>query len=317
MTLSIGAATAGLPALLERGGSRVEPRTRAAAGGDVAPVRTRLTLPQATACLGTAWYRVFGEQAPPQAIALLAGQWAHETGNGASMYNYNFGGIKGVGPSGLSVSQRTKEGWGENERSIVDRFRAYGSAEEGAEDYVRLLAKRYGGAIEAARQGDADEFVHQLKARGYFTGNEQVYAVSVRRLANQALDSIGEPALDLRALPELPILRVAEAAVADRRRSKWSRAVDTGLDLDEQSCPARGADELLDLRRAAELLDRALAGLDEQDRAIYIMAELEQLSRSEVAEALAIPKGTVASRLRRAREAFEAAVRRLHRGARS
>ncbi len=108
-------------------------------------------------------------------------------------------------------------------------------------------------------------------------------------------------------------LRVA----ADRRRSKWSRAVDTGLDLDEQSCPARGADELLDLRRAAELLDRALAGLDEQDRAIYIMAELEQLSRSEVAEALAIPKGTVASRLRRAREAFEAAVRRLHRGARS
>ncbi len=214
VTLSIGAATAGLPALLERGGSRVEPRTRAAAGGDVAPVRTRLTLPQATACLGTAWYRVFGEQAPPQAIALLAGQWAHETGNGASMYNYNFGGIKGVGPSGLSVSQRTKEGWGENERSIVDRFRAYGSAEEGAEDYVRLLAKRYGGAIEAARQGDADEFVHQLKARGYFTGNEQVYAVSVRRLANQALDSIGEPALDLRALPELPILRVAEAAVA-------------------------------------------------------------------------------------------------------
>jgi RNA polymerase sigma-70 factor, ECF subfamily len=107
-------------------------------------------------------------------------------------------------------------------------------------------------------------------------------------------------------------LRVA----ADRRRSKWHRAVDTGLELDERVSAARGADEQVDLQRAAELLDRALATLDPQDRAIYIMAELEQLSRTEVAEALTIPKGTVASRLRRARDAFECALRRLHRGGR-
>ena len=107
-------------------------------------------------------------------------------------------------------------------------------------------------------------------------------------------------------------LRVA----ADRRRSKWHRAVDTGLEEDERACPTLAADQQLDLRRAAQLLDRALATLEEGDREVYILAELEQLSRSEVAEALTLPKGTVASRLRRAREAFEAAVRRLHRGGR-
>jgi RNA polymerase sigma-70 factor (ECF subfamily) len=104
---------------------------------------------------------------------------------------------------------------------------------------------------------------------------------------------------------------------ADRRRSKWYRAVDTGLDGDERPSAERTLDDELDLQRAAKLLDRALDTLDEVDRAVYVMAELEQLSRTEVAEALMIPKGTVASRLRRAREAFEAAVRRLHRGGRA
>jgi len=124
----------------------------------------------------------------------------------------------------------------------------------------------------------------------------------------------------LKAVPERArrafLVSTALRVAADRRRSKWNRSVDTGLELDERACPSLAADQQLDLRRAAQLLDRALAMLAESDREIYILAELEQLSRSEVAEALTLPKGTVASRLRRARDAFEAAVRRLHRGGR-
>jgi RNA polymerase sigma-70 factor (ECF subfamily) len=112
------------------------------------------------------------------------------------------------------------------------------------------------------------------------------------------------------------LVSTAVRVAADRRRSKWHRAVDTGLEVEDRPSQARCLDEQLDLQRAAQLLDRALGTLDEGDRAIYVMAELEQLSRTEVAEALMIPKGTVASRLRRAREAFELAVRRLHRGGR-
>jgi RNA polymerase sigma-70 factor (ECF subfamily) len=127
----------------------------------------------------------------------------------------------------------------------------------------------------------------------------------------QRMAKVPEPAR--RAFLVSTAVRVA----ADRRRSKWYRAVDTGLELDERPSQHRPLDEELDLQRAAQLLERALATLDATDRAVYMMAELEQLSRTEVAEALMIPKGTVASRLRRAREAFELAVRRLHRGART
>ena len=146
-----------------------------------------------------------------------------------------------------------------------------------------------------------------LRRAGLFPADAEDAAQDVFWILAQRIDAVPERAR--RAFLVSTALRVA----SDRRRSKWHRVVDTGLEVDEQASPRPGADEQLDLRRAAELLDRALSALDEQDRAIYIMAELEELSRTEVAEALFIPKGTVASRLRRAREAFEAAVRRLQR----
>jgi RNA polymerase sigma-70 factor (ECF subfamily) len=102
-------------------------------------------------------------------------------------------------------------------------------------------------------------------------------------------------------------LRIA----SDRRKSKWHRAVSTGFDPEIRPSEAPLPDEALDRRRAEALLDEALDTLDTPDRAVFILAELEQMSRSEVAQALELPEGTVASRLRRAREAFELAVRRL------
>jgi RNA polymerase sigma-70 factor (ECF subfamily) len=149
-----------------------------------------------------------------------------------------------------------------------------------------------------------------LRRSGLSPADAEDAAQDVFWIFARRLDSVPDRAR--RAFLVSSALRVA----ADRRRSKWHRVVETGLESDEQVSVALGADERIDLQRAAQLLDRALSALDPQDRAIYIMAELEQLSRTEVAEALAIPKGTVASKLRRARDAFELALRRLHRGAR-
>lgn len=153
----------------------------------VRAVRTALSPAEAASHLRSAWQTVFGEAPSEETVSILTAQWAHETGHGASMYNYNFGGIKGTGPSGLTVAQRTREGWGETETTIVDRFRAYRSAEEGAVDYVRFLSGRYKGALEGAKQGDAGLFVSQLKARGYFTGNEAAYTRSVSSFSQSAL----------------------------------------------------------------------------------------------------------------------------------
>lgn len=102
-------------------------------------------------------------------------------------------------------------------------------------------------------------------------------------------------------------LRVA----SDRRKSKWHRSVSGGLDAEARPSLEPLPDEVLDRRRAEALLDEALDTLEPDDRAVFILAELEQMTRAEVAQALEIPAGTVASRLRRAREGFELAVRRL------
>jgi hypothetical protein len=164
------------------------PRAEAAERGPtvVAATRTKLDGEQAAAALSRAYENVTGRPPSEKTLSLLTAQWAHETGRGASMFNFNFGGIKGVGPSGMSTAQRTREGWGETERVIVDKFRAYRTAEEGATDYVRLLAKRYPDAVQAAERGDAAGFVRGLKARGYFTGNEGAYLRSVQSLATVA-----------------------------------------------------------------------------------------------------------------------------------
>ena len=102
-------------------------------------------------------------------------------------------------------------------------------------------------------------------------------------------------------------LRVA----SDRKQSKWHRSVSAGLDLEARVSEAPLPDEAVEIRRAGALLDEALATLDELERAVFVLAEIEQMTRAEVAEVLNIPEGTVASRLKRARQSLESAVRRL------
>lgn len=172
--------------------------------GEVAAVRTRLSGEQAAEALSGAWESIHGEKPSAETLSILTAQWAHETGRGASMYNYNFGGIKGSSPEGLSTSLRTREGWGKTEVTIRDSFRAYRTAEDGARDYLRLLGGRYAGALESAKAGDAEGFVHNLKLRGYFTGNEQAYARSVSSMSRAALEggfgALGSTAGELRDL---------------------------------------------------------------------------------------------------------------------
>ena len=51
-------------------------------------------------------------------------------------------------------------------------------------------------------------------------------------------------------------------------------------------------------------------GLDDDKRAVFVLFELEGLSMQEIAQSLECPIQTAYSRLRAAREAVDAAVRR-------
>lgn len=182
----------------------------------VAPRVTALGGEEASQALARAYEAVVGEPPSQQTLAVLTAQWAHETGRGASMLNYNFGGAKGVGPSGLTVEARTREGHGASERRIVDRFRAYRTAEEGATDHVRLLERRFSTALAAAQAGDAQSFVRELRAGGYFTGDPAAYARSVGALADTALAS-GFGALTSGVAP-----RAGTRSAAPSEASRWS-----------------------------------------------------------------------------------------------
>ena len=70
-------------------------------------------------------------------------------------------------------------------------------------------------------------------------------------------------------------------------------------------------EQLLDQKRARELLDEVLETMTPDLRMVFVLYELEELSMIEIASALEIPQGTVASRLRRARADFRDRVRAL------
>jgi RNA polymerase sigma-70 factor (ECF subfamily) len=59
-----------------------------------------------------------------------------------------------------------------------------------------------------------------------------------------------------------------------------------------------------------ELLSSLLGEIDEAKREVFILAELEEMTVPEIAEALEIPLNTAYSRLRAARQAFEAGLAR-------
>lgn len=81
------------------------------------------------------------------------------------------------------------------------------------------------------------------------------------------------------------------------------------LQLVQGGAPQR-PDEALQWREAASVVERFLATLDEDKRAVFLLAELEGMTAPEVAEVLGTNLNTVYSRLRTARELFARVVAR-------
>ncbi len=100
-------------------------------------------------------------------------------------------------------------------------------------------------------------------------------------------------------------LRVARSTLRSLKREP---PTDQG---DERPSLVPRPDELADRKRAIEILDRVLAELPMELRAVFVLFEIEGITMREIAEMAEIPAGTVASRLRRAREQFRARVAEL------
>jgi len=97
-------------------------------------------------------------------------------------------------------------------------------------------------------------------------------------------------------------LRVAHSL--GRKTVRWALADD----MDQHLSTARNAGEM---GEDIQLCDRVLSQVDVDLVEVFVLYELEGLTSPEIAESLQIPLGSVASRLRRAREQFRAAAARL------
>lgn len=110
------------------------------------------------------------------------------------------------------------------------------------------------------------------------------------------------------------IYGVVRRTVSTHRRAKRARPIAGATDsvgaeaVSHERTPLQQTEANAELRLLASLLEE----LDEPKREVFALVELEELSVPEVAAVLEIPLNTAYSRLRAARQAFEAALVRHH-----
>lgn len=107
-------------------------------------------------------------------------------------------------------------------------------------------------------------------------------------------------------------IKLAANRRRSQRRAPELREFDAEFE-EHAASTSPSAEELVEQKRRRALLDRALDTLSLELRAPFVLSEVEGLSRSETAEILGLPEGTVATRVRAARKRFEAAARQLMR----
>jgi RNA polymerase sigma-70 factor, ECF subfamily len=129
---------------------------------------------------------------------------------------------------------------------------------------------------------------------------QEVFVVASRKL--DAIEAGKEKAFLFGAA-----IRVA----ADTRRAAQRRRQSPASDQPEPVDAVPALDELVDQKRAREILDDLVTRLPEETRPVFVLFELEGMTMAKIASYLDLPAGTVASRLRRARELFAEQVARL------
>jgi RNA polymerase sigma-70 factor (ECF subfamily) len=103
---------------------------------------------------------------------------------------------------------------------------------------------------------------------------------------------------------------VGVAANARRSLARRREVLDEDAVLRATDATPDG-ERVVELKEQRALLDRVLSEMSDDLRTVFVLFVLEGMASQEIADILGIPAGTVASRLRRAREAFHSTARRL------
>lgn len=131
--------------------------------------------------------------------------------------------------------------------------------------------------------------------------------------AQEAFIVLSRKLSDVHVGAERTFLLACAVRIAANYRRTWRVAhevVDERALAAEQD-PRPTAEQLLDHKRLRLALDELLDAWPEDIRTAFVLYELEGLSVPEIAQVTETKQGTVASRLRRARELFQAGAKRL------
>lgn len=164
--------------------------------------------------------------------------------------------------------------------------------------------------VDRARSGDREAY--EALARG---SADRLYAIAyqITRDADRADDAVQQALVAM--WRDLPSLRdparfdgwtyrlVVRACLQDLRRQRRANVLPLSPDTVVAGQGDLAADAAL-----RDQLERGLAALSPDHRAIVVLRHLADLSIDEIGQVLGIPRGTVASRLHHATKALRAAI---------
>ena len=164
--------------------------------------------------------------------------------------------------------------------------------------------------VERARSGDRDAYEALARA-----SVDRLYAIAyqITRDPDRADDAVQQALVAM--WRDLPSLRdpgrfegwtyrlVSNACLQELRRRRRATVIEISPDE-----VLAGPDDIATDVARRDQLDRALACLTPEHRTILVLRHMTGLSIDELADVLAIPRGTVASRLHHATRALRAAV---------
>ncbi len=151
------------------------------------------------------------------------------------------------------------------------------------EKRVYSLAYRLSASYDEANDISVDSFVRVFQAIRLFRGDAHFSTWLFRIVTNVYLDR------------------------RKRTRNKQHLSLEEYIELEENSVarqvedPAPSPEEVVELHERSELLQNAINGLPDYQRAMVVLYHTEGLSYEEIAAVFSLPIGTVKSRLNRAR----------------
>lgn len=188
------------------------------------------------------------------------------------------------------------------ERELIERLKRHDEAAFNhfvllyQERVFRLLLRMLGDRAEAEDLAQ-EVFISIFKAIDGFRGDSQLSTWVYRVAANHCRNRL---------------------KYLTRRRRQLTEAYDEQNDEAGTKVPGRvrpdAPDRLLEARQTEHFLQEGLLNLDEEQRELIVLREVEHLSYDEIMAITGLPEGTVKSRLHRARAALREHIEKRDRG---